>query len=117
MVELTRVLEQRCRDIKIEPPTADRIERMVRAAVYAHDERFCSEIHGRLPAATRTRLDALLSPTTTDPKAAASEEPDSHVPAVLMHLRSDPGGPSVNSLQAELAKLDLVRKLGLPAEL
>src|SRR5271168_2023850 len=35
----------------------------------------------------------------------------------LMHLPSDPGGPSVNSLQAELVKLDLVRKLGLPADL
>ena len=34
-----------------------------------------------------------------------------------MHLRSDPGGPSVNSLQAELAKLDLIRKLDLPANL
>ena len=117
IAELTSALEHRCRVIKIEPPGADRIERIVRAALHAHDERFCSEIHGRLPAGTRTRLDALLSPATTDPNAAANEEPDSHIPAVLMSVRSDPGGPSVNSLQTELAKLDLVRKLGLPADL
>jgi TnpA family transposase len=117
MAELTGALELRCRDLKIEPPGADRIERIVRAALHAYDERFCSVINGRLPAATRTRLDALLSPATTDPKAATSDEPDSHIPAVLMHLRSCPGGPSVNSLQTELAKLDLVRKLGLPADL
>ena len=30
--ELTSVLEQRCRDLKIEPPGVDRIERIVRAA-------------------------------------------------------------------------------------
>jgi len=117
IAELTCALEQRCRDLKIEPPGADRIERIVRAALHAHDECFCSEIHGRLPAAARTRLDALLSPATPDPKAAAAEDPDSHIPAVLMQLRADPGGPSVNSLQTELAKLDLVRKLGLPADL
>ena len=44
--ELTSALEQRCRALKIEPPGADRIERIVRAALYAHDERFCSEING-----------------------------------------------------------------------
>ena len=115
--ELTSVLEQRCRDLKIEPPGVDRIERILRAALHAHDERFCSEINGRLPSATRTRLDALLKPATTEQKVAANDEPDGPVPAVLMHLRADPGGPSVNSLQTEMAKLDLVRKLGLPADL
>ena len=99
IAELTSALEQRCRDIKIEPPGADRIERIVRAALHAHDEQFCSDTHDRLSAATRARLDALLSPATTAPTAAANEEPDSHIPAVLMSLRSDPGGPSVNSLQ------------------
>jgi TnpA family transposase len=117
IAELTSALEQQCWALKIEPPAADRIERIVRAALRAHDERFCNEIHSRLLPATRTRLDALLSPATTNPKLATSDDPDSHIPAVLMHVRSDPGGPSVNSLQTELAKLDLVRKLGLPADL
>ncbi len=117
VVQLTGALEQRCREIKIEPPGAERADRMVRAALQAYDERFCSDIHGRLSPATRTRLDALLRPAAGDSKAAAKDEPDSPVPAVLMHLRSDPGGPGVNSLQTELAKLDLVRKLGLPADL
>jgi TnpA family transposase len=117
MAALTIALEQRCRAVKIEPPGADRIERIVRAALHAHDEQFCGEIHRRLSPATRTRLDALLRPATTEPKAAAKDEPDSHIPAVLMQVRSDPGGPSVNSLQAELSKLDLIRKLGLPADI
>jgi Domain of unknown function (DUF4158) len=117
MAALTIALEQRCRAVKIEPPGADRIERIVRAALHAHDEQFCGEMHRRLSPATRTRLDALLRPATTEPKAAAKDEPDSHIPAVLMQVRSDPGGPSVNSLQAELSKLDLIRKLGLPADI
>ena len=115
--QLTNELEHHCRTLKIEPPGSDRIERIVRAALHAHDERFCAEIHGRLPPATQTGLDALLSPSTTEPKPAANDESDGYIPAVLMQLLSDPGGPSVNSLQTELAKLDLVRKIGLPADL
>jgi TnpA family transposase len=115
--QLTNALEHHCRTLRIEPPGSDRIERIVRAALHAHDERFCAEIHGRLPPATQTRLDALLSPSTTEPKPEANDESDGYIPAVLMQLRSDPGGPSVTSLQTELAKLDLVRKLGLPADL
>ncbi len=118
MVELASALERRCRALKIEPPGADRIERIVRAALHAYDERFCADIHRQLPSDTRKRLDALLRPAAAaEQTIPADDEPDGPVPAVLMHLRSDPGGPGVNSLQAELAKLDLVRKLGLPADL
>ena len=60
--ELTSALERRCRALEIEPPGADRIERTVRAALHAYDERFCTDIHRRLPSDTRTRLDALLRP-------------------------------------------------------
>jgi len=114
IVELTSALEQRCRILKIEPPAPDRIERVVRAALHAYDEHFCADILGRLSPATRKGLDALLRPAATDQKVAANDDNDGPVPAVLMQLRADPGGPSVNSLQIELAKLDLVRKLGLP---
>jgi hypothetical protein len=36
---LTARLEARCRELSIEPPSADRVERIVRAAIHAHDER------------------------------------------------------------------------------
>jgi len=118
MVELASALERRCRALKIEPPGADRIERIVRAALHAYDERFCADIHRQLPSDTQKRLDSLLRPAAAaEQTIPADDEPDGSVPAVLMNLRSDPGGPSVNSLQAELGKLDLVRKLGLPADL
>lgn len=116
-VHLAGALEQRCRDLAVEPPAADSIERIVCAALHAHDDRFCSEIHAGLPPATRAALDALLKPAAPEQDVATNDEPDGPVPAVLTHLRSDPGEPSVISLQTELAKLDLVRKLGLPADL
>jgi len=114
---LAGALEQRCRDLAIEPPAPERIVRIVRAALHAYDERFCDDMHRRLPAATRARLDALLRPAAGEQPGAANDAPDDPGPAVLMHLQADPGGPSVNSLQTELAKLVLVRQLGLPADL
>lgn len=111
--QLTNILENHCQGLKIEPPTPDRIERIIRAAIHAYDECFCNKIHSQLKPETRTRLDALLKPTTAQEKDMANDDPDRFVPAVLMHLRSDPGGPSVKSLQTELTKLNMVRNLGI----
>jgi hypothetical protein len=115
--QLTALLEDRCRELQIEPPAPDRAERVVRGALSAYDERFCDAIHGRLSAATRVRLDALLRPAVTESKPPAGQQADGTAAAQLMLLRSDPGGPSVSSLQTEMAKLDIIRKLELPTDL
>src|SRR5450432_837117 len=55
-------LETRCRELAIEPPTADRMERIARTALRTHEERFHADIYGRLSPAIRERLDKLLRP-------------------------------------------------------
>ena len=55
-------LEARCRELAIEPPSADRVDRIVRAAIRAHDERLFTRIRDRLVPETRDRLEALLQP-------------------------------------------------------
>lgn len=59
---LAALLNARCRELLIEPPSTDRSDRVVRAAIYAHDERFCATIFARLTPITRARLEALLRP-------------------------------------------------------
>src|SRR5512135_2086601 len=59
---LTARLEARCREMLIEPPSADRVDRIVRAAIHAHEEHLYADIQARLPLMARTRLDALLQP-------------------------------------------------------
>ncbi|HKG77706.1 MAG TPA: DUF4158 domain-containing protein, partial [Beijerinckiaceae bacterium] len=66
---LAAALEERCRAIAIEPPTPDRIERIVRAAIHAHEERFAATVHDRLPPEARKRLDGLLHPARAGPVA------------------------------------------------
>lgn len=110
-------LEARCRELAIEPPSADRVDRIVRAAIRAHEERLCARIRARLTPETRARLEALLQPrceTESGPDGDGQPETAS-VP--LLQLRGDPGRPSRAGVQAELARLELVRQIGLPADL
>jgi TnpA family transposase len=112
--ELTAEAEARCRALRIEPPTPDRIDRVIRAAVRAHDERRHAAVRARLSPETRAGLDALLRPPGPEGAAEAVEGRDEQTTAPLIHLRGDPGRVSVASLRDELARLDAVRRLGLP---
>ena len=115
--QLTVAAETHCRLLNIEPPATDRVERIIRAAIHAFDDRFCTGIVERLPAAVQTRLDALLKPPGDGENVTGGDQTDGYAPAVLMRLRADPGGPGVNSLQTEMANLAIIRNLALPANL
>jgi Domain of unknown function (DUF4158)/Tn3 transposase DDE domain len=115
--QLVAHLETRCRALSIEPPAADRIDRIVRAAIHAHDERFCAGVLDRLGPAARDRLEALLRPAGNELEDPPSAQSGGMVPALLLWLRGDPGKPSLASVQDALAKLELIRGIGLPANL
>jgi TnpA family transposase len=116
---VTAEAEARCRALRIEPPTPDRLERIVRAAVRAHDDRRHAAVLARLTPGMRAALDALLQAPVAEGAGEAGEnaEPEGQVPAPLIHLRAGPGRASVASLRDELARLDVVRRLALPADL
>jgi len=113
--QLVVSLKVRCREILIEPPTDDRIERITRAAIRTHDEIFFTKILEYLVPKTRERLEVLLRPAESD--TSISDSSVQPAPALLLRLRSDPGRPSLASVQNELAKLKLIREIGLPASL
>ncbi|MGE5532679.1 MAG: Tn3 family transposase, partial [Bacteroidota bacterium] len=110
-------LETCCRELAIEPPTADRVERIARTALRAHEDRFHAGVYERLSSATCERLDALLRPDRADGDDPTQDDAAGNAPAVLLKLRGSPGRPSLASLQDELAKLELIRQIALPADL
>ena len=115
---LAALLDARCRELLIEPPSDDRAERIVHAAIYAHDERFCTTILGRVTPTMRATLEALLRPAgSKDEEDPEVKEAAGTAPAVLLQLRGDPGRPSFASVQDELDKLELIRRLELPEDL
>lgn len=110
-------LEAHCRELAIEPPTADRVERIARTALHAHEERFHATVYERLSPETRERLNALLRPDRVGGDDSAQDDAAGSAPAVLLKLRGSPGRPSLASMQDELAKLELIRQIDLPADL
>ncbi len=110
-------LETRCRELAIEPPTTDRMDRITRTALRAHEERFHAGVYERLSPAMRERLDALLRSDKTGSDDSAQDEGAGSTPAPLLKLRGSPGRPSLASMQDELEKLELIRQIELPDKL
>jgi hypothetical protein len=112
---LKAAVAQRCRDLHIEPPTPERLDRLIRSAVHQEDTRVGNGILHRLSARTQGQLDALLGPAQppdSDADAAPTIER-----ALLQELRADPGRAASDNLLQEIAKLERVRALQLPPDL
>lgn len=101
-----RILELvlgRLRELKIEPPTSDRLDRLIRSALRIFEEEFAQDLFERLAPEAKERLDALLEPIPAEPVR------------VPMHdLRADPGPASIETLEEEMAKLALLKAIALP---
>ncbi len=96
-------LEARCCELAIEPPT--------------DEEQFHTDIYARLSPANRERLDELLGSAEGEGDRSVADEVPGSAPAALLTLRGNPGRPSLASMQEELAKLELIRRIDLPAGL
>ncbi len=110
-------LEAHCRELSIEPPTPDRMDRIARSALRAHEDRFHNTVYERLSPKQRENLDALLRPEKGDVENNDQEGVTSSASALLLKLLGNPGRPNLASMQDELAKLEIIRKIGLPADL
>ena len=102
---------ERCRSLRIEPPSPDRLDRLVRSVVHRHEEAWCDGLLARLPSATPAGLDALLKAPHSD----ATGGKDNRAP--LLALRAGAGHASLQSVGEEADKLACIRALALPADL
>ena len=84
--QLILQLEERCRQLQIELPSATRLDTMVRTVTFTRDEDLYSKTYAQLKQAVRDQLDFLLQPDIRDVAAQNNEI----IPAILMRLRSDP---------------------------
>jgi hypothetical protein len=107
----------RFRELQIEPPTPDRVERLVRSALRTYEQQFCAVIHAQLSSATLIQMEALLSTVTL---AEHHDEPSadgSFVRSAFQELKLDPGPLSLESILTEVGKLTRIRQLGIPPTL
>jgi TnpA family transposase len=122
-----------CKTSCIEPPTPDRIRRLVHTALHRFDERLCASLVARLSTETRMHLDALLTVViseTEEQKEACSTMQDVPVeegglgeplcprPQSALHfLKQDAGPVGLESVLQEIEKLERIHQLALPADL
>ena len=116
---LTEAVLGWCRDLCIEPPSPKRIERRIRSVLHRHEAELFASIAGKLPAETCARIDALLQPTGSAETAVGDDgdEEPAVVASLFSRLKTDPGPVGLNSVLKELAKLEQLTVVGLPADL
>ena len=126
----------RCKEQLIDPPTPDRVSRLVHTALHRFDERLCATILQQLSLKTRAQLDALLtveipvsqvqeetasapeeSTLDTEPTEASSEPALTRPQSALHALKQDVGPLGLSRVLQEIAKLERIDQLGLPADL
>lgn len=108
-----RVCEQlvsECRRRQVEPPTAGRVDRIVRSALSRGEDVLFDRAASRLTEPQRQRLLALI-----DADGGENGEIGDGA-AVLAAIRSDPGNVSLNTMLVEIAKLEAVRAVGVNAD-
>lgn len=59
--KLRGAFQERCKALKVEPPTQGRVERLVASAARRFEEGFCASVFGRLPEGALLKMDALCS--------------------------------------------------------
>jgi len=111
---LLTAARERCRALYVEPPSPERLERLVRSALHRQEEMFCAALLARLPPETAVGLDALLR--ASDPLPDDGEDAAPGPPALLI-LRAGTGQARLQSVSEEADKLRRIRALALPGGL
>jgi len=81
------------------PPTPDRIERLIRSAIYIYEESFIQATYLKLPSTFLAQLDSLIdriSYLEIDEDEAAN---DGGIQVSFNELKADPGRVGVDSVQ------------------
>lgn len=119
---------QHCRKQHIEPPTPDRLSRLLHAALHRFDKQFCASVSQQLTPEVRARLGGLLTTIISEESAStevsreSAPDQDGTTPAqrsrsVWQLLKQDAGQMSLEHTLEEIAKLERIEQLGLPATL
>ncbi len=113
---ITELVYQRFRELQIEPPTPQRIERKGRSSIHQHETDFCHQTFSKLTPENIEQIDILL--TTEDPNNPEEKQIPGQIKASdFAFLKTDPGAVGLSSFLSEISKLQRIRVVGLPSDL
>ena len=114
---LLAAVRERCRSLHLEPPSPDRLDRLVHSALHRQEDAFCTALLARLPPSTAAGLDALLRVPEAEEGTDSDGEDASLALPPLLALRAGTGQANVQSVDEEADKLQRIRALALPQDL
>lgn len=104
---LKEIVYEKYKELKLEPPQPGRVDRIIRSAVNSADEQFYTITLKKLQAETLEKLETLL---TINNGIAENTSP-------LFNLKSEAGAATLESVLAEITKLERIHSLSLPSDL
>lgn len=104
------------RELHIEPPTPDRIERITRSAIFTYENQFFQETYNKLPTVAKYHMDNLIDYLSNYEKSDFDYTTESDSIS-FSELRSDPGRIGLESVFKEVVKLRTIQQLELPNDL
>src|SRR5664279_6017473 len=114
-------LLRHCRAEGIEPPTPDRVGRIIGSGLRQAEQTSMSRISGRVLPVIVSRLAALVEAAGEDGddvedegQVDPSEGGDGTGVDVFAAIRRDPGNVSLKTITTEVFKLEAIRAVGLP---
>jgi hypothetical protein len=111
-IQVREELLEWCRAEQIEPPSAGRIERIVRSALHSGELALVLRISAQLAPATVQGISALI-----DDGEHGDGDTSDNEPPMLAVIKEAPGNVSLETLLAEIGRLLRVRAIDLPADL
>jgi len=109
---LEAAVRKHLRELKLEPPTHERLERLIRSAVSTNEKTFCAGIFKQIEHLTLKKMDALVKT-----QEGLEDNMSQFKQSVFNFLKTDPGRTSLKSILKEVEKLQCIRELGLPTQL
>src|SRR5216683_1011123 len=123
---LRSALPARCREVKVEPPAPGQVERLLGAAESMFERDFTIATVERLPAEAVGGLEELIATDDPDTEGEGENTGDPDIEggrgggsvggrrSFLQELKEDPGPLTLDTLLAEIVKLERVKALKLP---
>lgn len=118
-VYLEQLAYQRLRDIHVEPPTQGRMNRLITAAVYQHEQSFFNSTAERLPEEVKANLLRLIHAKadlseSIDLGETIDDAPSSYP---IHDLKSGPGDAKVANIKKVADRLKFLHQIGLPKDI
>ena len=106
----------RLKELHIEPPTPERIDRITKSAIYIYENQFFQETFGELSQETIIILNDLINDLTAYEENEVDRNNDEDTIS-FSDLKSDPGRIGLESVLKEVTKLRTIHQINLPDNL